>query len=266
MTEQEWLVCEDPQGMLERLQAPMMMYFGDQCFHQSDRKLRLFAVAVCRRADTDDSGRDQVIAWNRALVAAEAVADGEATVESLGEHSGVCWAAWGESAHRAAALSVRFMLEATQGPASRHEEAAVQAAILRGIVGHPYRSVTLPPRPCLDCGKSVPVGVRHIHRAGPCPWLTPTVVSLATAAYEERDEQGRLHADRLAVLADALEEVGCTKQTILWHLRGWRICTEAEHLERSPETPYAGVGHSWVRSQSPHYRGFWVLDLLLGKE
>jgi hypothetical protein len=44
--------------------------------------------------------------------------------------------------------------------------------------------------------------------------------------------------DRLPVLADALEEAGCTDADILSHLRG----------------------------PGPHVRGCWVVDLLLGKE
>ena len=47
-----------------------------------------------------------------------------------------------------------------------------------------------------------------------------------------------LDPDRLAVLADALEEAGCDNADLLSHLRG----------------------------PGPHVRGCWALDLLLGKE
>jgi hypothetical protein len=50
--------------------------------------------------------------------------------------------------------------------------------------------------------------------------------------------QGTLDPARLAVLADALEEAGCTDPDILSHLRG----------------------------TGPHVRGCWVIDLLLGKD
>src|SRR5262249_25586156 len=70
-------------------------------------------------------------------------------------------------------------------------------------------------------------------------WRTPTVAALATAAYEERElPDGTLDADRLAVLADALEDAGCDNADILSHLRG----------------------------PGPHVRGCCVVDLLLGKE
>ena len=45
-------------------------------------------------------------------------------------------------------------------------------------------------------------------------WLTLAVVDLAQAIYEDRDWAA------LPVLADALEEAGCTNRDILDHLRG----------------------------------------------
>src|SRR5262245_54438909 len=61
---------------------------------------------------------------------------------------------------------------------------AMARAFLRDIFGNPFRPVSF-----------VPV------------WRTPAVVALATAAYEERIlPAGTLDPDRLAVLADALEE------------------------------------------------------------
>jgi hypothetical protein len=64
------------------------------------------------------------------------------------------------------------------------------------------------------------------------------VVRLAQAAYEERHlPAGTLDDGRLAVLADALEEAGCTDTDIVGHLRG----------------------------PGPHVRGCWPVDLCLGK-
>jgi hypothetical protein len=69
-------------------------------------------------------------------------------------------------------------------------------------------------------------------------WDGGVVVRLARAAYEERDlPDGTLDNDRLAVLADALEEAGCGDARILGHLRGG----------------------------GEHCRGCFAVDLLLGK-
>jgi hypothetical protein len=62
--------------------------------------------------------------------------------------------------------------------------------------------------------------------------LTPTVKKLAAAIYDEKA------FDRLPILADALEEAGCSNEEILVHCRG----------------------------PGPHVRGCWAVDLVLGKE
>ncbi|MBL8792846.1 MAG: hypothetical protein JNM56_02980 [Planctomycetia bacterium] len=63
-------------------------------------------------------------------------------------------------------------------------------------------------------------------------WLTSTVVSVTTAIYEERA------FERMPVLADALEDAGCDNADLLNH----------------------------CRSDGPHVRGCFVVDLLTGKE
>jgi len=66
-------------------------------------------------------------------------------------------------------------------------------------------------------------------------WLTwngCTVAKLAQGIYTDRA------FDRLPVLADALTDAGCDEAGILDH----------------------------CRSEGPHVRGCWVVDLLLGKE
>jgi hypothetical protein len=62
-------------------------------------------------------------------------------------------------------------------------------------------------------------------------WLTRTVSSLAGCIHDEAA------FDRLPLLADALEDAGCTDTAILEHCRG----------------------------PGPHVRGCWVVDLLLGR-
>ena len=62
-------------------------------------------------------------------------------------------------------------------------------------------------------------------------WLTSTVLTLASGIYAERA------FDRLPILADALQDAGCENIDILSH----------------------------CRSEGPHVRGCWVVDLLLDK-
>ena len=63
-------------------------------------------------------------------------------------------------------------------------------------------------------------------------WHDSTVPRMSQAIYDERA------FDRLPILADALEEAGCTNADILGHCRG----------------------------PGPHVRGCRVVDLLLGKK
>jgi hypothetical protein len=64
-------------------------------------------------------------------------------------------------------------------------------------------------------------------------WRTTTALALATGIYDERA------FDRLPILADALQDAGCDNDDILTHLRD---------------------------TTTPHVRGCWALDLVLGKE
>jgi hypothetical protein len=238
VTESEWLGCNDPQKMLEFLQGKA-----------SDRKLRLFAVACCRRVwhllthersmiavnvaelYADDLKSDEEL--RRASYAADlfAVTAVQAAENSEGDkasyarfHAAAAASlAATEVSLQAAGSSAIFIARATAGntphdpgcPVIASEGLAI-AAVLRHIVGNPYRPVAL------------------INST----WLTPTVTTLAAAAYGERAlPSGELNPIRLGVLADALEDAGCQDAVILEHLRG----------------------------PGPHVRGCWVVDLLTGK-
>jgi hypothetical protein len=92
-------------------------------------------------------------------------------------------------------------------------ECEEQAGLLRDIFGNPFRP--LPP----------------LHPDW-LAWSDGVIPKLATVIYDDRA------FDRLPILADALEEAGCTDTEILSHCRGPR----------------------------PHVRGCWVLDSLLAKQ
>jgi len=300
MDEQTWLSSADPNSMLRWLtghgtprQQPHLL--------ATPRKLRLFAVACCRVVWDGTAcphcsegfvwedywggvgGKEvrQREVWcpscrgtgkvggltdprSRAAVeVAERFADGEGSLGDMPPGSGgVVW--W--LGLQDAAESARRCLIAT---AEMGVPPATQAALCRCIFGNPFRE-----KKCI-CGAPVPPS--HPGRcekgAAILSWQGGTVVKLARKAYEERDWSG------LGVLADALEESGCTDEDILHHLRGEQRCgkclgfgwcrvSTTNDVAYGPfvnDDCYTCSGSGWVKA-GPHCRGDWCLDLLLGKE
>jgi hypothetical protein len=246
MTEPEWLAAIYPCRMLDFFKGKL-----------SERKLRLYAVACCRRVWP----LLQMEAARRIVGLAEAYADGEADGAEL------------RTAHDSsdfAELPARSNGETEAGPhlSVRAVEAIQSARALATSPFHIWDAVAI-----ADATSLEPTGdfffdpKRHNGGAGvppddaeaaeqakilrelignpfrqvriPSVCLTPTVATLAQATYDERTlPTGELNTGRLAVLSDALEEAGCTDAEILTHLR----------------------------SPGPHVRGCWALDLILGKE
>ena len=214
MTEADWDRCTDPQKMLELLRARGQA---------SERKLRLFACACCRgiwHRLSDKCSR-------RAVEVVERFADGQATPQTFRKWHWAAYEAYevtGEAAyavyaagHRVADLAAS---DAAEAAADAGQERASQCDLLRDIVANPFRAEPAIDPACLT-------------------WNEGTVKRLAEAAYEERSvPEGTLEQDHLAVLADALEEAGCTDEEILGHLRG----------------------------TGTHVRGCHLIDLLLGRE
>jgi hypothetical protein len=253
MTEAKWLACADP--------APMLKFVDGKA---SDRRLRLFACACCRciwqllppgpsreavrvaedYADRQAGDRVRQAAEERAEVvraAAPAAYDREVDESTYAESDEVIAAGWtllvaADAASAAKATTAASAADAARGASKKAGEAeawsvqadlwsagigrragdwpfaepARQAELARDIFGNPFRS------PALDPAWRV--------------WNGGTVPMLARGIYEERA------FDRLPILADALEEAGCTDGGILGHCRG----------------------------PGPHVRGCWVVDLILG--
>jgi len=216
MTEQEWLAFTDPQPMLE--------FLRDKA---TDRKLRLFACACCRRICQRDRLAHEALAMNETLaeeivVGSQAMAKALATAEALLEsETGILayedWAYWGARATLAAVLdpvsapgyaATAAGHDAPDGQIAHAKECKAQAVLFRDIFGNPFRSIALNPT-----------------------WLTSTVTMLAESIYQERA------FERLPILADALEDAGCHNAEMLSH----------------------------CRNGGEHVRGCWCVDLVLGK-
>jgi hypothetical protein len=232
VTEAEWLECAKPHEMLQFLRNKA-----------SNRKLRLFACACCRRIWnllSDERSR-------KAVEVAEQYADGHIRKEELSaaqaraeQAIGAWWRrnsqslspeqrrlgaaakaakAVARSTDRAATLaaemqlatSLVFMVERI-GQAYASQPVSLQCNFLRCIFGNPMRPVTID-RTWLT-------------------WNAGAIPKLAQAIYDERA------FDRLPLLAPTLEQAGCADRDILEHCRG----------------------------PGPHVRGCWVVDLLLKKE
>ncbi|HEV3255532.1 MAG TPA: hypothetical protein VG013_01505 [Gemmataceae bacterium] len=272
MTEEEWNACTEPGNMLDfllgresqrRRSLLSRLSFrgrtgGDEGPQRSsDRKLRLFGCACCRRIwELLQNPRSQ-----HAVEVSERYADGLAAAQELEAARAAAWERWESmpkppsneyyaemsmggrptdtarvwAARAAALVAGDSAAEAAEAAVSAVEQAAIEWAVewpkaslvadmvgaaaraepLRDVVGTPFRSLS------------------HAFA-----WRTPAVVTLAQAVYDERAlPEGALDTTRLAALADALEQAGCTDADILGH----------------------------CRSEGPHVRGCWVVALTLGQ-
>lgn len=224
MTEIQWLESTDPFPMLAFLRGKV-----------SERKLRLFACACCRRILATRASTEG--AFQHALANAESLAEGKISQQdalsarSILEGDFENWSAYCAvsatldphadlAAECAAHHSVDYfgytkkehrsflarILGSRQAPSRK--PLFLPAPILRDIFGNPFRFIYLSPA-----------------------WLDADVQRLAATIYEERA------FEQMSSLGHALEEFGCTDANILNH----------------------------CRQPGEHARGCWVVDLILAK-
>jgi hypothetical protein len=213
MTEQEWLQCQQVGRAWSAVRK-----------RDSRRRHRLFLVACCRQVwhiMTDRRCR-------HAVRVAELYADDAALVDELNAARAavrvrnwrtattglLAWSVAEETpSYDVCRIAVRIALRHTRqegDEAARAELEAQQMSLLRDIYGNPFQ-----PLPVIKEAWLV--------------WNDSLIPRLALAIYQE-------HAfERLPILADALEEAGCTDNMLLEHLRG----------------------------PGPHARGCFALDLVL---
>jgi hypothetical protein len=223
MTEAEWRACRFPSFLLEIIQP--------RC---TPRKLQLFLAACLRRlphltllanhmrlaelieALAEGLASQEEVTWCQQEAKQEVRPDGRGLWALDGSlHGRFLWST-------AFSASQVLALQAVCGPAPRTTpgfsgepydgERRTQSELLRDLFGNPFRRVPSVSSALLT-------------------WNDRLVERLAQSAYEERA------FERLPILADALEDAGCTDRAILDHCRG----------------------------PGPHVRGCWVVDLILGK-
>jgi hypothetical protein len=259
MTEAEWLASTDPRAML--------VFLRNQT---SERKLRLLAVACCRRIwslISNEQGRHLVEVVER-------YADGSASDEELdaadGEHS-FAPPDLSFSHNDAVAAYAHEAVEQT----ARHSE-AYYAQLRRGRRVRRARGAAPPNSPgwesaagASDQASATAAALavdtpdwlprRNAERAAQCllirdvfgnpfrpvtitpavlSWNDATVRRIAEGIYEERRlPDGTLDGARLAILSDALLDADCDNEDLIAH----------------------------CRSPGPHVRGCWALDQILEK-
>lgn len=216
MTEAEWLVTDDPWKLLHAVQGS----------RPSERKVRLFNAAVCRRF------------WDRLPEASRAIlSESERLADGLARSKGEM-----DLCHRAnevvgalfdrryptkqypsdevriqrdAAAAVCYAVIPSElwGAVSYFwdlmpSEKVPHSVIIRDVFGNPFRSMSVEPA-----------------------LRTPEVITLAELIYDGRA------FDRMPLLGDVLEGVGCDSSDVIAH----------------------------CRSQAEHARGCWVVDAVLRK-
>jgi hypothetical protein len=258
MTEDQWLKRDDwPEGMLRELHTA---WINGQV-RVSERMLRLFSCACCRRVE--NFVKDDLV--QRVLSVVESHVDGLASDDELRVAADAIELAWHKGYDEAArtmpadsvvsfstpipslhlieaaaytagrtpggfmtgrwiglamhvAMQCRIAVMYAASEFGKDQRPVTQAVLgthlnfLRDCLGNPFRTVSL--------------------NTAWLAWNDGIIPKLAQSIYEERT------FERMPILADALEEAGCTNTEILNHCR--------HHAE--------------------HVRGCWVVNLILGKK
>lgn len=193
MTETEWLASDNAGDMIRFSRS----FARGSFLEPTSRKYRLFACACVRR--TQDLTGDELS--QGIVLVAERLADGQVGREDLAEARSA--GATGV-ARKTLLRSARMAANDVCWPVGSQP---ILASLLRCIFGNPFQTVS-------------------IHFA--C--RTPTIVSLARAAYDERLlPGGELDPERLTVLADAIEEAGGSVE-LREHLRGEALHVRGCHV------------------------------------
>ncbi len=214
MTERQWLKCKDPDKLFVFLQQ--------QC--ASKRKLQLLYVAcVLYHVKMElSSYKEYLVKITNATKVIQNFFDGKESQHKLNQACRLIgnWSTRFLFTFRG--LLGNYLISGLEvsnddwivdeGLATKKQLRQARLGFVRDIFGNPF--------------------VTHSINPQWLAWNDRTVARMALKAYKERDFSD------MPILADALEEAGCTDSEILGHLRG----------------------------PGSHVRGCWVVDLLLGKK
>jgi hypothetical protein len=141
-----------------------------------------------------------------------------------------------------------------------------KAALLREIVGNPFRPHAIEWE---AMGGDVLAIAAKAYGGGECGRCGGSAMGFFMEECAHCvDGRTPFDPDALPVLADALEEAGCTDETILRHLRGEDRCGNCNGTGGSVALGFPCVhcaGTGWRPLTVPHVRGCWALDLILNK-
>lgn len=220
MTEAEWNASVDPLPMMAHLRHRKRI---------TERKTRLWGVACARQAWgllTDERSRHAVL---MAEEFADGISDCIATakmdaerlvnphlmvgrLKTLGSaqldgaaHLARCLC-WREGIPQSSMFAEDIPGRSIASFASQCITAELAAALLREVVGNPWRRAQICTLACADPEEG--------YHGSTCPLGSRTVAAMARTIYAERCFED------LPILADALDDAGCEDEPILQHLRG----------------------------------------------
>ena len=251
MTESEWFACADPAPMLDFLKGKV-----------SNRKLRLFLVACARlfwnqipdvTLRTGVEASDPRYDWpamatemRRAVEVGERYADGQALAserEMSSNQLGRLFCFMETTIHQIARMmgltynhftAIFGLCYCTVLPRSGLNRLETSTHWQAGVLLSAQHQL-----PRLRDIFGNPFSSSPPIQHSVLTWNDATVRRIAESIYNERRmPEGTLDTSRLAILHDALLDAGCDNEELLTHLR----------------------------SECQHYRGCWVIDLILGKE
>ena len=253
MTESEWLMCDDPRGMVRYLigtdaaRVQDVEVFPD-C-RTTDRKLRLFACACYHRIShvlPIPDARDGVATAERFADAAALEEERQRVEAHLFALVDAMEGQWRTSrgADRAAleptyaALALALQALWREAPKAAYYAPSTAQFHLGSIMNpdadtrDPANSPAGRAEARAQCGLLREIVGNPFRPVEFDPaWRTDTAVSLARTMYESRE------FGAMPILADALQDAGCDGDAVLNH----------------------------CRQPGAHVRGCWVVDLVLGK-